>query len=261
MEMRHYQVKVSKRPVVKAKPAQPPTTAPMMKSLGLIDLLDPASFSKDETTTGSSHAIDGIDVVTALVPEEDVWQIEDTITRTREIQFQDGEQEAAAIVDREDSHVPNPKTVNVCEARTGEKLNSEDMRKRKAKEVQEFDEFEVKMEVVKSEIRMTPGKKVHMVKHVWKHERIQTSLGTSCLVSSLEKAVLSRSQGPKCTKKCGWSSGYFEPHPRQSSLQRVHLASATFADLKAWRNRDTISFYVVPPQGPPQETKDLEFAQ
>ena len=35
---------------------------------------------------------------------------------------------------------------------------------------------------------------------------------------------------------------------RVRSLQRVHLATASFADLKAWRNRDTISFYVVPPK-------------
>ena len=48
--------------------------------------------------------------------------------------------------------------------------------------------------------------------------------------------------------RCGWSSGYFGPHPRQSSLQHVHLTSANFADLKAWRNSDTISFDVVPPE-------------
>ena len=63
---------MSKRPVVKAKPAHSPTIAPMMESLGLIVLLDPAPLNKDETTTGSLHAIDGVDVVAALVPEEDV---------------------------------------------------------------------------------------------------------------------------------------------------------------------------------------------
>ena len=42
----------------------------------------------------------------------------------------------------------------------------------------------------------------------------------------------------KCAKRCGWSSGYFGPHP----------ANASFADLKARRNRDTISFYMVPPK-------------
>ena len=68
------------RPVVKAKPAHSPTIAPMMDSLGLINLLEPAPLSKDETTTGSLHAIDGIDVVTALVPEEDVWRSEETIS-------------------------------------------------------------------------------------------------------------------------------------------------------------------------------------
>ena len=61
-------------------------------------------------------------------------------TCAREIQFQDGGQESVAIVNREDPNVS--KTVNVCEARTGEKLDSET--EKKAKEVQEPDEFKVK---------------------------------------------------------------------------------------------------------------------
>ena len=36
----------------------------------------------------------------------------------------------------------SPKTINVYEARMGEKLDSKEMRKRKAKEVQEFDGFD-----------------------------------------------------------------------------------------------------------------------
>ena len=197
---------------MKAKPAHPSMIASMMERLGSTVLLDPAPFSKDETTTGSLHAIDGINVVTALVPEEDVRQFEVTKTRVRKIQFQDGEQESVAIVDREDRSVS--KTINVCETRTGEKLDSKEMRKRKAKDVQEFDGFEVKMKV-----RLSPR----------------------------EGSTQSKSR-TKCTKRCGWPSGYFEPHPRQSSLQHVHLANASFADLKAWRNRDTVSFYVVPPK-------------
>ena len=66
-------------------------------------------------------------------------------------------EESVANVSREDPSVS--KTINVCETRTGEKLDSKEMRKRKAKEVQEFDGFEVKTKVVKSETRMTPGKK------------------------------------------------------------------------------------------------------
>ena len=112
---------MSKRPEVKAKPAHSSMIAPMMERLGLIDLLDPAPSSKDETTAGSLHAIDGIDVVTALVPEEDVWQFEVTKPCARKIQFQDGKQESVAIVNREDPSVSE--TINVCEARTGEKLN------------------------------------------------------------------------------------------------------------------------------------------
>ena len=109
--MRHYQVKeMSKRLVVKAKPTHQTMIAPMMESLGLIVLLDSAPSSKDETTRSSSHAIDGIDVVTALVPEEDVWQFEVTNTCVREIQFQDRKQESVTILNREDPSVS--KTIN-----------------------------------------------------------------------------------------------------------------------------------------------------
>ena len=59
---------MSKRPVVKAKPARSSMIASMMERLGSTVLLDLAPSSKDEATTGSLHAIDGIDVVTALVP-------------------------------------------------------------------------------------------------------------------------------------------------------------------------------------------------
>ena len=78
---------MSKRPVVKAKPAHSPTIAPSLESPGSTVLLDPAPSSKDETTTGSLHAIDGIEVGTALVPEEDVWQFEVMKTCAREILF------------------------------------------------------------------------------------------------------------------------------------------------------------------------------
>ena len=84
-----------------------------MESLGLTVLLDPSPSSKDEATTSNLHEIDGINVVTALVPEEDVWQLEVMKTRARKIQFQDGEQESVAIVDCEDPSVT--KTINVCE--------------------------------------------------------------------------------------------------------------------------------------------------
>ena len=128
---------MSKRPVVKAKPAHSPTIAQMMESLGLIVLLDPAPFSKDETTIVSLHAIDGIDVVAALVPQEDVLADRRHENVRERDSVQDGEQESV-----EDPSVS--KTINAYEARTGEKLDSEELLKRKAKEVEEFDEFEVK---------------------------------------------------------------------------------------------------------------------
>ena len=165
---------MSKRSVVKAKPAHSPTIAPIMESLGSIVLFDPAPCSKDEAT-GSLHAIDGIDVVTALVPE-DVWQSEVMKTCAREILLQDGEHESVATVNREDPSVS--KTINVCEARAGEKPDSKVMPTRKAKEVQEFDEFEVKMKVVdkirkEGVVKMggsTKGSKQALVRVVWSHQ-------------------------------------------------------------------------------------------
>ena len=93
-------------------------------------VLDTPPTTKDEATTGSLHAIDGIDAVIALAPEEDARQFEVTNTCEREILFQDGEQASVAIVNREDPNVS--KTINVCEARMGEKFDSKEMRKGKS---------------------------------------------------------------------------------------------------------------------------------
>ena len=215
---------LSKRPVVKAKPAHSPTIAPMMESLGLIVLLDPAPASKDETTIGNLHAIDGIDVVAAgcvAVRGDENVRERNSVSRRRT--------GISCAVDREDPSVS--KIINAYEARTGEKLDSEEMQKRKAKEVQEFDEFEVRMEVDKSEIRMTPGKKA------WS-KWVETQKDPN--KPWYELSGLSPREGstqPKsrtmCGKRCGWSNGHFGPQPRQRSLQRVLLANASFADLKA----------------------------
>ena len=79
----------------------------------------------------------------------------------------------------------------------------------------------------------TKGSKEALVRVVWSQPSIK------------QHSVQIKDQ---CSKRCGRSNGHFGPHPRQSSLQRVHLTSASFADLKAWRNRDTVSFHVVPPK-------------
>ena len=55
------------------EPAHSPTIPPMTERLGSTVLFGPVPPSKDETTTGSLYVIDGIDVMTALVQEEDVW--------------------------------------------------------------------------------------------------------------------------------------------------------------------------------------------
>ena len=109
-------------------------------------------------TIGGFYVIDGIDVVVTLVPEEDVWQFEATETCTTETQMQDREQESTAVVDYEDPSATE--AIEAYDARTGEKLDSEEVPKGRAKEVRDLDEFEVKMEVDESEIRLTLGKKI-----------------------------------------------------------------------------------------------------
>ena len=86
-----------------------------------------------------------------------MWQFEATETYTTETQMQDGEQESIAVVDYDPSAT---EAIEAYDARTGEKLDSEEVRKGRANEVRELDEFEVKMEVDESEMRSTPGKKI-----------------------------------------------------------------------------------------------------
>ena len=109
-------------------------------------------------TIGGLYVIDGIDVVATLVPEEDVWQFEATETCTTETQMQDGEQESIAVVDCEDPTATE--AIESHDARTGEKLDPEEVRNGRAKEVRELDDFGVKMEVDESEMRLTRGKKI-----------------------------------------------------------------------------------------------------
>ena len=62
------------------------------------------------------------------------------------------------VVDYEDTSAME--AIDAYDAKTGEKLDSEEVRKGRAKEVRGLDEFEVKMEVDESEMRLTPGKKI-----------------------------------------------------------------------------------------------------
>ena len=99
-----------------------------------------------------------------------MWQFEATETCTTETQMQDGEQESIAVVDYEDPSATEADEAH--DARTGENLDSEEVRNGRAKEVRELDEFNVKMEVDESEMRSTPGKKIWS--NGLKHEGTQT---------------------------------------------------------------------------------------
>ena len=95
--------------------------------------------------------------VATLVPEEDAWQFQARETCTTEIQSRDREQELIAVVNYEDPSTSG--TIETQDARTGERLDSEEVRYGRAKEVRELHELEVKMEVDESEMQVTPGEK------------------------------------------------------------------------------------------------------
>ena len=149
---------ISGKPVEKARPASPPMIVPMAEGSGTVVLSAPVSSSKDEMTTGGLYVIDGIGVVAALVPEEDVWQFEAREACTTETQMQDREQESIAAMDYEDRSTTE--AIEAYNARTGERLDSEEVRNERAKEVREHDGFDVNMEVNEAEMRSTPGKKI-----------------------------------------------------------------------------------------------------
>ena len=148
-----------------ARPSETPTSEISEASVTSNDRADSGRFGSrcplcscivQQGRDDDRWRIDGIDVVATLVPEEDVWQFEATETCTTEAQMQDREQESIAVVDYEDPSATE--AIEAYDARTGEKLDSEEVRKGRTKDVRELDEFEVKMEVDESEMRSTPGK-------------------------------------------------------------------------------------------------------
>ena len=133
---------ISERPVVKTA-----------EGSGTLVFSAPVSPSKDEMTIGGLHVIDAIDVVATLFPEEDAWQFEATEACTTETQLQDREQESIAVEDYED-----PSATEAIEAYDARTVKGSIQGQ--AKEVRELDEFEVKMEVDESEMRVRPSKKI-----------------------------------------------------------------------------------------------------
>ena len=85
-----------------------------------------------------------------LAPEEDAWQFKAAETSTTEIQLLNRDQDTIAEVNYDDPKASE--ATEACDARTGEKLDPEEVRRGRAKEVREL----VKME----EMRATPGKKI-----------------------------------------------------------------------------------------------------
>ena len=131
-------------------------------------------------------------------------------------------------------------------ARTVEKLDSEEVRKGRAKEVRERDEFEVKMVVHESEMRLTPGKKI------WSKcvetRKDPNSSATRCRLCATEvNTGESRSETPplKFVRLIlSWAASYTPKRPNASMIIAVFDISVAFFHAKV---RKVI--YVVPPKG------------
>ena len=201
---------MSKRPVVKAKSAHPSMIAPMMGRLGSTVFLESAPSSKDETA------------VCTRLTEWTLWQLLRMCDSSRWRKRQDGEQESVAIVIRQDPSVS--KTINVHQAKTGEKLDSEESGTGKPKRCKSSMSSKSKRKLPSRRFEWHQGRKYGQ--DGWKHERIQTSFGESSGLRHGDDSIQSKSR-TMCTKRCGWSTGYSEPHQRQRSFQRVRWHSSS----------------------------------
>ena len=113
---------ISERPAVKARPASPPMIVPMANSRprrGCVAVRGNRSVHDRDPDAGQSR---------------------------NQLRFVDYEDPSAT------------EAIEANDARTGEKLDSEEVRKGRTKEVRELDEFEVKMESTNQGMRVTPGK-------------------------------------------------------------------------------------------------------
>ena len=121
---------------MKARPSSPSVVVPIAEGSGTVVLSTPASSSKDEMMMGGLFVIDGIDVVAILVPEEDEWQCETTEACETEPRLQDNEHESHAVVAVVDDEDPSAtQAIEADDARTGARLDSEEVRKGRAKEM------------------------------------------------------------------------------------------------------------------------------
>ena len=135
---------------------------PMAESSGTVVLTAPVSSSKDEMTMVACTLTDGIDVVATLVPESQKRTYESSRQqkRAQPRPMQDREHELIAVVDHEDPNTTE--AIEAYDARTGERLDSEEVRQGRTKEVRKLDELEVKMEVDESVMRLAPCKNIRL---------------------------------------------------------------------------------------------------
>ena len=135
------------------------------------------------------------------------------------------------------------------DARTGERLESETVRKGRAKEVRELDEFEVKMEVDESEMRVTPNKKIWSK---WVETRKDpNSPATRCRLCAMEvNTNESRSDTFAATPPLkfvrvilSWAASYKPKRENASMIIAVFDMSVAF-----FRGKVRQVIYVVPPK-------------
>ncbi|CAK0840370.1 unnamed protein product, partial [Prorocentrum cordatum] len=146
------------RPTAKVR-SQPPVAIPAVGGAGTVVVSESeARSSTDDVMIGGLHVIDGVDVVAMLIPEEDEWRLAAMDDGNFETTTDDSQSDMIGEVNYEDP--ASAEGIVAYDSRTGEQLDSEEVRKGRSKELRDLAEFEVKVEVDESEMISKPGKKI-----------------------------------------------------------------------------------------------------
>ena len=211
---------------------------------------------------GGLYVIDGIDVVATLVPESQrrTYGSSRQQKRAQPRPMQDREHESIAVVDYEDPNTTE--AIEAYDARTGERLDSEEVRQGRTREVRKLDELEVKMEVDESEMRLAPCKKI------WS-KCVETRNDPNCpairrrLCATEVNTGESRSDTFAATPPLkfvrlilSWAANY---NPKRANASMIIAVFDISVALFHGQVRTVI--YVVPPNDIRKKSEDLEIAQ
>ncbi|CAK0793479.1 unnamed protein product [Prorocentrum cordatum] len=124
------------RPTAKVR-SQPPVAIPAVGGAGTVVVSESeARSSTDDVMIGGLHVIDGVDVVAMLIPEEDEWRLAAMDDSNYETISDDSQSDMIGEVNYEDP--ASAEGIVAYDSRTGEQLDSEEVRKGRSKELRDL---------------------------------------------------------------------------------------------------------------------------